>query len=1239
MTEPLNTPLRAGYRAYLAFLLLLICSPIRAQFVSDLSLDAEIDASIDRGVDYLLEQVQSSAGWTPIDDYPAGYLSVQLYALLKSDVTYLHPALLKALGRLEVLPMKKVYSVAISIMAYDAVLEQMTPSDGDNSSSAFLGIRSRLTPKIVRQRMQRYVDWLVLSKVPTRGVWTYGRASRRKRPEQTAYDHSNTQFAVLALGMAARRGMRIDRSVWREVADHFVFSQQPEGPPVTAGPVFRKRPNNKNDSKKKPRQRTRVKPRPPWWRPCLANEDTLCRGWAYRQLDQSSKIKFSMTSAAQSCLLLAHRELLKSEARPETLSEVERSLRDGYAWLGSYLTRRKRLGSDTYALYSLEKVGDIGEVESFGPVRWFEAGARVLLRTQGDRGQWGKADSSASRHKTALALLYLGRASALDREYRLLRRTGQADSKDSADQDDRDDRYLVYFQSRGAFLPVPRFFRQLRYRPSKRLENMVDELIDAYDRDHHDELVAAFRTLGHSPFGRARLIGEKSIRKVVELEIDDKEVLETWCQNWRRAVDVGRRQDDSSAEWLVQGLRTFRSVPLLLKLIWAVERIGHRDAVTQLLVLMDAGDERLRRAAHAAVVFLLDVSLPFEATAGRSKRRKQLRAWRDWWEDFRKNPAQSRESQDRTEGSASATRLRTIGIGTRVANDDDAFAPIQDVELGTTGENQRDPASGCADVEFLRFETSSERLPVKALTLVDNLHPPAVLATEQTNTHHLFGIADVAVNDGIGNRLVEDETVRKLIDVEFPARQLVQNRLNDRMTVFQPTRNFVLEDFSLALKRIFHGPPILTRAPGRCHPGVARYRKRPVGLKVRKNLEHLVHRRKPSLWIFLQRALQALEHRTGNCALESHQSGRVAALLKGLEDSADRSLIVRQSRSEQIKQGDATRVDVHARPDLPAVELLGSHEVQRADDGRLQRQCGQIHDARDPEVRDHWLVFTAEQHIRGLQVAVNDTVRVQLFESGEYASNDRNRTADWQRTPASNEFVEISTSHEFLHEKRIRTIPGIQVAHDVGMFDSPEDLTLSSKPGEALLPIALVSGIVEPEDLDGHIFARGVGSIVECPKHIGERTAAELFEDSVRTDVLRRFAIGRGRLQRLHRSTKRRRHGRRESRHTIETLLDKVQARVPFFQMLGDGRQAVQRHGLLLKRPLIPKHLTRALEGFLSLVVVFHRHADISSREQNHGARISHGAVWQHFECLLQRASTRPESPCKATTRARSLMA
>ena len=85
----------------------------------------DVDEAIDAGIHYLLKEVEGPGGWTPAEKFPAGYAGVQVYALVKSDVSFQHPVVQKGLAIVECAPFEHVYSVSLDLMAHGAILEQI----------------------------------------------------------------------------------------------------------------------------------------------------------------------------------------------------------------------------------------------------------------------------------------------------------------------------------------------------------------------------------------------------------------------------------------------------------------------------------------------------------------------------------------------------------------------------------------------------------------------------------------------------------------------------------------------------------------------------------------------------------------------------------------------------------------------------------------------------------------------------------------------------------------------------------------------------------------------------------------------------------------------------------------------------------------------------------------------------------------------------------------------------------
>ena len=93
-----------------------------------------------------------------------------------------------------------------------------------------------------------------------------------------------------------------------------------------------------------------------------------------------------------------------------------------------------------------------------------------------------------------------------------------------------------------------------------------------------------------------------------------------------------------------------------------------------------------------------------------------------------------------------------------------------------------------------------------------------------------------------------------------------------------------------------------------------------------------------------------------------------------------RALLERHPAGEHLERHAAHRVDVGARVDPLAADLLGGDVVDGADHG-VVRACAAVRQGcGDPEVGEVAVPGRVEQHIGGLDVAVHQTVRVSRVE-------------------------------------------------------------------------------------------------------------------------------------------------------------------------------------------------------------------------------------------------------------------
>lgn len=583
----------------------------------------DVDEAIDAGIQYLLKEVEGPRGWTPAEKFPAGYAGVQVYALVKSDVSFQHPVVQKGLAIVEGAPFEHVYSVALDLMAHGAILEQIE-ADAKLGSARPAAERAQIL-----ERMQNALTWLMAARLRGVGAWDYSPLVPKDDPRTHRFDHSNTQFAVLALGVAAAHKLKVPPELWEEVADHFVQTQEKTGPEAASRPAFRSAPEAGKlaASPKKTSTQKDVQ---------LYGGESVkvqARGWKYTR-EEFDAPKFAMACAGLSSLLLAQKNLgpQASGARGEA---IRRAVRDGYGWLTTFFDSMKtpfpKMFGLHYDLYSLEKVGDIGEVASFGSFHWYEEGARKLIVTQKSDGSWGAgpgAEVAQSRSNTALALLFLSRATDLAGRTRPLGRATRGGGKAPAAPDRT---AWIYLPSQKEEVPLVRLFRLFRYRPSKQVMKMMEEAVKVFDPQRLHELVRGLSTAASdSPFAAVQALARKLLVQATGVESKDQGEYRAWAERHEEVVRLGTAADKAGAVQLREWLSTSQGTPLKAKVIWALERTSGRAAVPDLIDLLEDADPALRESAHGALTFLTGQSLPFNARGGEKARVEQVRAWREW---------------------------------------------------------------------------------------------------------------------------------------------------------------------------------------------------------------------------------------------------------------------------------------------------------------------------------------------------------------------------------------------------------------------------------------------------------------------------------------------------------------------------------------------------------------------------------------------------------------------------------
>jgi hypothetical protein len=239
--------------------------------------------------------------------------------------------------------------------------------------------------------MQEMVDRLV--KTQRGGAWRY---------PSGGYDHSNSQYALLALKEARSVGLEVPEETFAKALRHFLAQQQRNGRRVP-------RYEESGGDGVYAASRTR------------APGHDRTRGWGYVG---PSPATGSMTAAGVAAVAICLSELDDGPSR-RLAAKGEQAIRDGIAWLGAHFSVRENPGAGPlwhyYYLYGLERAGVLARVVYMGERRWYAEGARFLVDSQRPDGAWRPARAIRVEQGAfwegdvvdqSFALLFLARATA-----------------------------------------------------------------------------------------------------------------------------------------------------------------------------------------------------------------------------------------------------------------------------------------------------------------------------------------------------------------------------------------------------------------------------------------------------------------------------------------------------------------------------------------------------------------------------------------------------------------------------------------------------------------------------------------------------------------------------------------------------------------------------------------------------------------------------------------------------------
>ncbi len=569
-------------------------------------LDVRIERAIDKGVEYLRAQIEQDP-WSKhqVDKYVMGRPAIEVYALVKSDVSVYDPAVQAALQHLGGLKPSYTYCVAVCLMALDAALSQLELELALGRGDPERKVRATgpQADAFVR-RMSELTTWLLSARRRDGAVWDYGFSTSR-------FDNSNTQFAILALGVAAKRGLRVPGEVWEAIAAHFVSTQQPDGPVVDPGVSFA-HPQDERKGKTAVAGKNFREEQPP---------AVKARGWGYQD---SKNPTLTMTAAGLSSLIIAREHLFKSDRFPvASRQRINQSIWDATAWLAA--TGLNYGDWLYYALYSVEKVGDLGMMEKIGGIDWYRKGVDAILQNQQPDGSWAQTDSHDHnrRYQTAFALLFLNRATDLMTHSRPLILSGRGSGAG------RDREGYVYIERFKGEVALNRLFRKLKYSPQPNAVRMCEDVVrDATKAGRPHELIPYLIDLASSPYKPIGELARRSLQEITGEQHENLDNYRAWSATWSSVTKAAREKDRGALPGLRELFRKTASRALKMQIIWAFERIQAREAAGDLLDAMGSDDAELRARAYSAIKFLTNERLPFQPEGPAARRADQLDAWR-----------------------------------------------------------------------------------------------------------------------------------------------------------------------------------------------------------------------------------------------------------------------------------------------------------------------------------------------------------------------------------------------------------------------------------------------------------------------------------------------------------------------------------------------------------------------------------------------------------------------------------
>ena len=557
-----------------------------------------INTAIARGRDNLLSQIPGMTAKLP-GGYPMGRLALPLAAALKGGASTKDPAVVAAFDRLAKLQPAKTYGVACYLFALDALARKQAKEGIRRRSRTFVGRKPHQAKGDVRKRMAQMVEWLVNARVAGMGYWHYGVSSG-------GHDFSNSQFAILGLQIGIEHGIAVPRKVFEEIAKIFVSSQTmmaaPEKINISYGLRLEDLLQNRRTTAKAQSTSFTVKP----------------GGWQYHATKGGSKA--SMTAAGASSLLVARNGLGRTNLALR--QSLDKALVRSYAWINKNFNAFIQAGGGghgLYTMYSLEKVGDLGEIEKFGEHNWYVEGATILLDKQQGDGGW-----AGGYVNTSFAVFFLTRATRLKPYSAPKILTNSPAGGGSADRD------LVFIGRLNGFISAKEVLKILGDSRNANMVSVGEEVVRNYNRNFVGELAPVLLSLWTGSSDKVSRFARTSLQQITGLSSSARNDYADWYASFEK-IDALSTGPGVNAAALSSLLKNTASPTLKGKIL----DLAHRNKLYQM-----AGDLVGELAISKSHDYRLKVNGLLNLWSGRSITppaardadgwKKVVDAWRTW---------------------------------------------------------------------------------------------------------------------------------------------------------------------------------------------------------------------------------------------------------------------------------------------------------------------------------------------------------------------------------------------------------------------------------------------------------------------------------------------------------------------------------------------------------------------------------------------------------------------------------